>query len=88
LPFQPEPVSTYVNRILKGTSVADLLIEFSTKLELIINLALKEHSERRLGFENDGPTVFRHTCNLGLEDIVSKRKDSSYRSRHSPDWPR
>jgi bifunctional non-homologous end joining protein LigD len=25
--------------------------------------------------EGDGETVFRHACKLGLEDIVSKRKD-------------
>src|SRR5262249_48682024 len=36
--------------------------------------------------EGDGPTVFAHACKLGLEGIVSKRKDSSYRSRRSPDW--
>ena len=29
---------------------------------------------------DDGETVFRHACKLGLEGIVSKRKDSSYRS--------
>jgi bifunctional non-homologous end joining protein LigD len=34
----------------------------------------------------DGPTVFRHACKLGLEGIVSKRKDSPYRSGRSPDW--
>jgi bifunctional non-homologous end joining protein LigD len=33
--------------------------------------------------EGDGPTVFAHACKLGLEGIVSKRKDSTYRS---PDW--
>jgi bifunctional non-homologous end joining protein LigD len=33
--------------------------------------------------ESDGPTVFAHACKLGLEGIVSKRKDSTYRS---PDW--
>jgi hypothetical protein len=27
---------------------------------------------------DDGPLVFRHTCNLGLEGIVSKHKDSRY----------
>jgi len=37
-------------------------------------------------FEHDGPTVFAHTCRLGLEGIVSKRKDSPYRSGRSPDW--
>ena len=30
--------------------------------------------------EGDGEIVFRHACKLGLEGIVSKRKDSAYRS--------
>jgi bifunctional non-homologous end joining protein LigD len=33
--------------------------------------------------EGDGRTVFAHA---GLEGIVSKRKDSTYRSGRSPDW--
>jgi bifunctional non-homologous end joining protein LigD len=36
--------------------------------------------------EGDGPTIFGHACKLGLEGIVSKRKDSAYRSGRSPDW--
>jgi bifunctional non-homologous end joining protein LigD len=38
-------------------------------------------------YEGDGPTVFAHACKMGLEGIVSKRKDFdvSLRSR-SPDW--
>ncbi len=36
--------------------------------------------------EGDGETVFRHACKLGLEGIVSKRRDSAYRSGRSPDW--
>jgi bifunctional non-homologous end joining protein LigD len=36
--------------------------------------------------ESDGETVFRHACKLGLEGIVSKRRDSPYRSGRSPDW--
>jgi bifunctional non-homologous end joining protein LigD len=43
-------------------------------------LRLNEH------IEEDGPTVFAHACKLGLEGIVSKRKDSSYRSGRSPHW--
>jgi bifunctional non-homologous end joining protein LigD len=43
-------------------------------------LRLNEH------IEDDGPTVFAHACKLGLEGIVSKRKDSSYRSGRSPHW--
>jgi bifunctional non-homologous end joining protein LigD len=36
--------------------------------------------------EGDGETVFRHACKLGLEGIVSKRKDSAYRSGRSRHW--
>jgi bifunctional non-homologous end joining protein LigD len=36
--------------------------------------------------DGDGETVFRHACKFGLEGIVSKRKDSSYRSGRSADW--
>jgi bifunctional non-homologous end joining protein LigD len=43
-------------------------------------LRLNEH------IEGDGPTVFAHACKMGLEGIVSKRKDSAYRSGRSPDW--
>ncbi len=34
----------------------------------------------------DGPTVFRHVCNMGLEGIVSKRTDARYRSGPSRAW--
>jgi bifunctional non-homologous end joining protein LigD len=43
-------------------------------------IRLNEH------LEEDGPVVFLHACKLGLEGIVSKRKDSSYRSGRSPHW--
>jgi bifunctional non-homologous end joining protein LigD len=36
--------------------------------------------------EGDGPTVFAHACKLGLEDIVSKRLGSPYRSGRSQHW--
>jgi bifunctional non-homologous end joining protein LigD len=45
-----------------------------------LGLRFNEH------MEGDGPTVFAHACKLGLEGIVSKRKDSVYRSGRSPDW--
>src|SRR5215471_10329283 len=45
-----------------------------------LGLRFNEH------IEGDGPTVFAHACKLGLEGIVSKRKDSIYRSGRSPDW--
>ena len=36
--------------------------------------------------EQDGPLVFAHACKRGLEGIVSKRRNSPYRSGRSPDW--
>jgi bifunctional non-homologous end joining protein LigD len=36
--------------------------------------------------DKDGPLVFAHACKLGLEGIVSKRRNSPYRSGRSPDW--
>jgi ATP-dependent DNA ligase len=37
-------------------------------------------------FDNeDGPLVLAHACKLGLEGIVSKRRDSLYRSG-APHW--
>src|SRR6516225_6083906 len=44
-------------------------------------LRFNEHME-----ETDGLLVFQHACKLGLEGIVSKRRDSRYRSGRSPDW--
>jgi bifunctional non-homologous end joining protein LigD len=38
------------------------------------------------GDEFDGTTVFEQACSLGLEGIVSKRKDSRYISGRSPYW--
>jgi bifunctional non-homologous end joining protein LigD len=45
-----------------------------------IGIRFNEH------MEGEGETVFRHACKLGLEGMVSKRKDSAYRSGRSPDW--
>ena len=36
--------------------------------------------------EDDGPEIFRHACALGLEGIVSKRRDARYRSGRSITW--
>ena len=44
-------------------------------------LRLNEHLD-----EEDGPIVFQHACKLGLEGIVSKRRDSFYSSGRFPHW--
>jgi ATP-dependent DNA ligase len=36
--------------------------------------------------DKDGPLVFQHAGKLGLEGIVSKRRNSPYRSGRTPDW--
>jgi bifunctional non-homologous end joining protein LigD len=36
--------------------------------------------------EGDGENIFRHVCKLGLEGIVSKRRDSPYKSGPSLNW--
>jgi bifunctional non-homologous end joining protein LigD len=33
-----------------------------------------------------GPDLFRAACDLGLEGLVSKRRDRPYRAGRSPDW--
>jgi ATP-dependent DNA ligase len=63
-----------LDRSLHG--LLEVLMEFRARSGIRFN----EH------IEGDGPTVFAHACKLGLEGIVSKRKDSAYRSGRSPDW--
>jgi bifunctional non-homologous end joining protein LigD len=43
-------------------------------------IVFKNHSDE------DGATIFRHACKLGLEGIVSKRLSAPYRSGLSRDW--
>src|SRR5215211_5081322 len=33
-----------------------------------------------------GPELFRAACQMGLEGMVSKRRDSTYRAGRSPSW--
>jgi bifunctional non-homologous end joining protein LigD len=44
-------------------------------------LRFNEHMD-----EADGPFVYQHACKLGLEGIVSKRRDSFYTSGRSLHW--
>ena len=46
-----------------------------------VGVRLNEH----LAHE-DGPLVFHYACKLGLEGIMSKRRNSRYSSGRSPNW--
>jgi ATP-dependent DNA ligase len=46
----------------------------------LVGIVMNEHTDE------DGATVFRHACKMGLEGIVSKRLSAPYRSGHSRDW--
>lgn len=43
-------------------------------------IMLSEHTD------DDGETIFKHACKLGLEGIVSKRRDLPYRSGRVKHW--
>jgi bifunctional non-homologous end joining protein LigD len=45
-----------------------------------LGIVLSEHTD------DDGATIFRHACRMGLEGIVSKRLTAPYRSGPSRDW--
>jgi bifunctional non-homologous end joining protein LigD len=36
--------------------------------------------------EDDGPIIFEQACKMGLEGIVSKRRDPPYRSGRVRSW--
>jgi bifunctional non-homologous end joining protein LigD len=64
----------------------DPLIERKAMLANVLaaaspSLLFNEHLD-----EGDGLLVFEHACKLGLEGIVSKRRDSPYSSGRSPHW--
>jgi bifunctional non-homologous end joining protein LigD len=78
------------NRILAEISqseYSDTLLEMRKEtLAMLLSRApaairLNEHLEHE-----DGPFVFHHACKLGLEGIVSKRKDSRYSSGRAAHW--
>src|SRR5579883_1180787 len=57
-----------------------LLQRVMTGLSPATPLRFSEH------LETDGPTMLEHSCRLGLEGIISKRKDLPHRSGRSEDW--
>jgi bifunctional non-homologous end joining protein LigD len=60
---------------VRKATLADILARASP------GLRFTEHLD-----EEDGALVFQHACKLGLEGIVSKRRNSVYSSGRSPHW--
>jgi bifunctional non-homologous end joining protein LigD len=80
-------VFLYVSDLIELNS-DDLRREpFETRKATLASVLAKAASGLLNGvIEAHGPTVFAHSCKMGLEGILSKRKASGCRSGRSPDW--
>ena len=66
---------------LLGAALRDLpLLERKQRLARLLGRAKRQAIHFSEHVVDDGPTVFRHVCDMGLEGIVSKRTDAPYRS--------
>jgi bifunctional non-homologous end joining protein LigD len=69
---------------LDGRDLTDLpLIERKAELARLVGKAQRGPIRYSEHFEDAGPAVLRHACQLALEGIVSKRSDAPYRSGRS-----
>jgi bifunctional non-homologous end joining protein LigD len=72
---------------LDGHDLRDLpLIERKRALQDVLAKAPAKISYADFVELQDGETVFRHACELGMEGIVSKRRDAPYRSGRQETW--
>jgi ATP-dependent DNA ligase len=62
------------------------LIERKRALQEVLAKAPSKISYADFVELQDGETVFRHACGLGMEGIVSKRRDAPYRSGRQETW--
>ena len=63
------------------------LVERKAALERLLKGSGKSGVVRYAGhFDDSGPLILRHACDMGLEGIVSKRRDASYRSGRSDNF--
>jgi bifunctional non-homologous end joining protein LigD len=70
-----------------GDNLRDLpLNDRKRRLAKLIGRAKRRAIRFNEHLTGDGPTVFRHVCNMGLEGIVSKRVEAPYRSGPSKTW--
>lgn len=70
---------------LRGAELADHKRVLAALLEHASGIQLIKYVDPILG---DGELVLQHVCKLGLEGIVSKRADATYRSGRRTDWTR
>lgn len=69
---------------LNGRDLRNLpLVERKATLRKLIEKTPVQFSE---SFELDGREMFRYACQVGLEGVVSKVRDSRYRSDYGNDW--
>lgn len=68
---------------LRGAPLTDRKRVLQTLLESTSGVQLIKYVDHICG---DGDLVFEHACKLGLEGIVSKRADSTYRSGRCSNW--
>jgi bifunctional non-homologous end joining protein LigD len=70
---------------LDGVDYRELPLE-KRKKKLKILIARTEGMHFVEHAEGDGPIIFEHACKLGLEGIVSKRRDLGYMSGNCRSW--
>jgi bifunctional non-homologous end joining protein LigD len=69
-----------------GNDLRDLPLIERRRLARLLGRAKRRSIQFVEHLTGDGPTVFRHVCNMGLEGIVSKRVDAPYRRGPSKTW--
>lgn len=70
---------------LDGTDIRDRRLE-DRRASLRLMLIHPESIRFSDGMEGDGEPIFRQACSMGLEGIVSKRRDSHYESGRTKTW--
>ena len=71
---------------INGLSLRDCALEDRKKALETLLLDQKGPLVFSEQLEGDGDQLFRNACKMELEGIVSKRRDSKYRSGRRPDW--
>jgi bifunctional non-homologous end joining protein LigD len=67
-------------------SAAEPLERRKARLERVLARAPAGIQFNEHAADLDGATVFEHACKLGLEGIVSKRREFPYRSGRTKSW--